>query len=71
VGLRILYLLSAFTLTVKVDSSSSFTADVFRSLVSNYTASDDIFNIGFPQGLSSVSNSCLGLISPRFLSCAF
>lgn len=39
-------------LTVMVDSSSQFTTDVFRSLVSNYTASDDVFNTGFLQGLS-------------------
>ena len=36
-------------LTVMVDSSSRFTTDVFRTLVSNYTASDDVFNIGFFQ----------------------
>jgi hypothetical protein len=36
-------------LTVMVDSSSQFTTDVFRTLVSNYTASDDVFNIGFLQ----------------------
>jgi hypothetical protein len=34
-------------LTVMVDSSGQFTTDVFRSLVSNYTASDDVFNAGF------------------------
>jgi hypothetical protein len=38
-------------LTVMVDSSSQFTTDVFRSIVSNYTASDDVFNAGFLQGL--------------------
>ena len=37
-------------LTVMADSSSSFTTDVFRSIVSNYTASDDVFNTGFLQG---------------------
>jgi hypothetical protein len=42
-------------LTVFADSSSSFTTDVFRSLVANYTASDDVFNIGFLQGQSSSS----------------
>jgi hypothetical protein len=39
-------------LTVFADSSSSFTTSVFRSLVANYTASDDVFNIGFLQGKS-------------------
>jgi hypothetical protein len=36
-------------LTVMVDSSSQFTTNVFRTLVSNYTASDDVFNVGFLQ----------------------
>ena len=36
-------------LTVMVDSSSSFTTDVFRSIVNNYTTSDDVFNHGFLQ----------------------
>ncbi len=40
-------------LAVMVDSSSQFTTDVFRSLVSNYTASDDVFNAGFLYRLSS------------------
>jgi hypothetical protein len=34
-------------LTVIGDSSSSFTSDVFTSLVNNYTATDDVFNTGF------------------------
>jgi hypothetical protein len=38
-------------LTVMADSTSQFTTDVFRSIVSNYTASDDVFNIGFLQGI--------------------
>jgi hypothetical protein len=38
-------------LTVMVDSSSQFTTDVFRSVVSNYTSSDDVFNTGFLQCL--------------------
>jgi hypothetical protein len=37
-------------LTVMADSSSSFTTSVFRSIVGNYTAADDVFNIGFLQG---------------------
>lgn len=37
-------------LTVFADSSSSFTTGVFRSTVENYTASDDVFNVGFLQG---------------------
>lgn len=37
-------------LTVMADSSSSFTTAVFRSIVGNYTAADDVFNIGFLQG---------------------
>lgn len=37
-------------LTVMEDKSSSFTTAVFRSLAGNYTASDDVFNIGFLQG---------------------
>jgi hypothetical protein len=55
-------------LTVMVDSSNSFTTDVFRSIVSNYTASDDVFNTGFLQGLSSVHIFCLGLTSRSRLS---
>ena len=38
-------------LTVMADSTSSFTTSVFRSLVANYTAVDDVFNIGFLQGI--------------------
>ena len=41
-------------LTVLVDSSSQFTTDIFRSIVSNYTASDDVFNTGFLQSPSSL-----------------
>lgn len=37
-------------LTVMEDTTSSFTTAVFRSLAGNYTASDDVFNIGFLQG---------------------
>ena len=40
-------------LTVMADSTSSFTTSVFRSLAGNYTAADDVFNIGFLQGGSS------------------
>ena len=39
-------------LTVMADSSSPFTTSVFRSLVGNYTVLDDVFNIGFLQGMS-------------------
>lgn len=42
-------------LTVMADPSSSFTTSVFRSLVGNYTASDDVFNIGFLQGMCSLA----------------
>ncbi|PVH75589.1 putative Glutamyl-tRNA amidotransferase subunit A [Cadophora sp. DSE1049] len=38
-------------LTVMEDKSSSFTTAVFRSLAGNYTASDDVFNIGFLQAV--------------------
>lgn len=38
-------------LTVMEDKSSSFTSAVFRSLAGNYTASDDVFNIGFLQAV--------------------
>ena len=38
-------------LTVMADSTSSFTTSVFRSFVGNYTAADDVFNIGFLQGM--------------------
>jgi hypothetical protein len=41
-------------LTVMVDSTSQFTTDVFRSIVSNYTASDDVFNTGFLQGIRTL-----------------
>lgn len=41
-------------LTVFSDSSSSFTTTVFRSIVSNYTASDDVFNTGFLEGKLSL-----------------
>jgi len=37
-------------LTVMEDSSSSFTTSTFRSIVGNYTATDDVFNTGFLQG---------------------
>lgn len=36
-------------LTVFADSSSSFTPDVFRSIVGNYSKTDDVFNTGFLQ----------------------
>ena len=38
-------------LTVLGDSSTSFTTEVFTSLVNNYTASDDVFNKGFLQSM--------------------
>lgn len=38
-------------LTVMADSTNSFTTSVFKTLVGNYTASDDVFNIGFLQGM--------------------
>ncbi|KAG4431663.1 hypothetical protein IFR05_012846 [Cadophora sp. M221] len=38
-------------LTVMEDKTSSFTTAVFRSLAGNYTASDDVFNIGFLQAV--------------------
>lgn len=38
-------------MTVLGDSSKSFTSDVSTSLVNNYTASDDVFNKGFLQGM--------------------
>ncbi|KAG9231567.1 putative Glutamyl-tRNA amidotransferase subunit A [Amylocarpus encephaloides] len=38
-------------LTVFSDSSRSFTTAVFRSLVDNYTSSDDVFNTGFLQAI--------------------
>jgi len=44
-------------LTVFEDSTSSFTTDVFRSIVANYTAADDVFNTGFLQGMPS-DESC-------------
>lgn len=43
-------------LTVMADSTNSFTTSVFRSLVANYTAADDVFNIGFLQGLCPSAN---------------
>lgn len=48
-------------LTVMEDKTSSFTTAVFRSLAGNYTASDDVFNIGFLQGkiISSKLELCL------------
>lgn len=42
-------------LTVLEDTTSSFTTSVFRSIVGNYTASDDVFNTGFLQGKSPKS----------------
>jgi hypothetical protein len=36
-------------LTVISDSSSSFTVDVFRQTVGNYSKVDDVFNNGFLQ----------------------
>jgi hypothetical protein len=44
-------------LTVMADSSSSFTTSVFRSIVGDYTAADDVFNIGFLQGQSLLTRS--------------
>jgi hypothetical protein len=38
-------------LMVMADSTSQFTTDIFRSIVSNYTASDDVFNTGFLQSI--------------------
>ena len=43
-------------LTVMADSTSDFTTTVFRSLVANYTSSDDVFNTGFLQGKPSLSH---------------
>ena len=37
-------------LTVLGDNTNLFTTTVFRSLVSNYTAADDVFSTGFLQG---------------------
>ncbi|KAI5307627.1 hypothetical protein KEM55_007801 [Ascosphaera atra] len=37
-------------LTVMVDSSAIFTAEVFEENVQNFTASDDVFNPSFLQG---------------------
>lgn len=45
-------------LTVMADSSSSFTTSVFRSLVGYYTAADNVFNIGFLQGMQLSTFSC-------------
>ena len=39
-------------LTVMGDTTTSFTQAVFRSLVDNYTSSDDVYNPGFLQGMS-------------------
>lgn len=44
-------------LTVFADSSSAFTTTVFRSLVANYTASDDVYNTGFLQGTFHIMQS--------------
>jgi hypothetical protein len=44
-------------LTVLVDSSSQFTIEAFQSLVTNYTASDDVFNTGFLQSPYSLNHS--------------
>ncbi|KUJ09500.1 putative Glutamyl-tRNA amidotransferase subunit A [Mollisia scopiformis] len=38
-------------LTVMEDTTSSFTTSVFRSIVGNYTSSDDVFNAGFLQAI--------------------
>ncbi len=45
-------------LTVMEDSSSSFTTSVFRSIVGSYTAADDVFNIGFLQGITLSRDEC-------------
>jgi hypothetical protein len=37
-------------ITVLGDPTNLFTTAVFRSLVSNYTTTDDVFNTGFLQG---------------------
>jgi len=34
-------------LTVLGDASNRFTTSGFRSLINNYTSSDDVFNVGF------------------------
>lgn len=46
-------------LTVLEDTTASFTTSLFRSVVSNYTASDDVFNTGFLQCMTSQSKSSL------------
>lgn len=38
-------------LTIMEDSTASFTTSVFRSIVGNYTAADDVFNTGFLQAV--------------------
>lgn len=38
-------------LTVMKSLKSDFTAATFKSLVANYTASDDVFNPGFLEGM--------------------
>ncbi len=43
--------LGLIPLTVMEDSSASFTTSVFRAIVGNYTASDDVFNTGFLQAI--------------------
>jgi len=55
-------------LTVMVDSSRQFTTDVFRSIVSNYTALDDVFNTGFLQGTFFESSPRNSNISQRYIS---
>jgi len=42
-------------LTVLGDASNKFTTSVFRSLVSNYTSADDVFNIGFLESKFSIA----------------
>jgi len=55
-------------LAVLVDSSSQFTTDVFRSIVSNYTSSDDVFNTGFLQGMCFKSSFHNPNICQRYIS---
>lgn len=56
--------------TVMEDSSSLFTTDVFRTIVNNYTASDDVFNSGFLQGeLQSIFQfQLIADLDQRFIS---
>lgn len=61
---RILTNADLVPLTVMSSSDDIFTPDSFKSLVSNYTASDDVFNTGFLEGVYNLQPQCKQSLTP-------